>query len=95
MTHTAGKTLGIPSVAEPFWETSWKKRHLGFCLFEYSFGKIPGSLDGKESAFNAGDLGLIPGLGRSPGEGNGNLLQSSFQTAEGYSNETSVNAREA
>ena len=30
---------------------------------------------GKESACNAGDLGLIPGLGRSPGEGNGNLLQ--------------------
>ena len=30
---------------------------------------------GKESAWNAGSLGLIPGLGRSPGEGNGNLLQ--------------------
>ena len=29
---------------------------------------------GKESACNAGDLGLIPGLGRSPGEGNGNSL---------------------
>ena len=28
--------------------------------------------DGKESACNAGDLGSIPGLGRSPGEGNGN-----------------------
>ena len=27
------------------------------------------------SACNAGDLGSIPGLGRSPGEGNGNLLQ--------------------
>ena len=27
--------------------------------------------DGKESACNVGDLGLIPGLGRSPGEGNG------------------------
>ena len=33
--------------------------------------------DGKESACNAGDLGLIPGLGRSPGEGNGNPLQDS------------------
>ena len=31
-----------------------------------------GRSDGKESACNAGDLGLIPGLGRSPGEGNGN-----------------------
>ena len=29
----------------------------------------------KESACNAGDLGLIPGLGRCPGEGNGNPLQ--------------------
>ena len=32
-------------------------------------------LDGKESACNAGDLGSIPGSGRSPGEGNGNPLQ--------------------
>ena len=30
---------------------------------------------GKESACNAGDLGLIPGLGRSPGEGKGYPLQ--------------------
>ena len=30
---------------------------------------------GKESACNAGDLGLIPGLGRSPGESNGYALQ--------------------
>ena len=35
----------------------------------------PSGLDSKESACNAGDLGLIPGSGRSPGEGNGNLLQ--------------------
>ena len=33
---------------------------------------FPGGSDGKASAYNAGDLGLIPGLGRSPGEGNGN-----------------------
>ena len=31
---------------------------------------FPGSSDGKESACNVGDLGLIPWLGRSPGEGN-------------------------
>ena len=31
---------------------------------------LPGGLAGKESACNAGDLGSIPGLGRSPGEGN-------------------------
>ena len=36
---------------------------------------FPGGSEGKESACNAGDLGLIPGLGRSPGEGNGNPLQ--------------------
>ena len=34
-----------------------------------------GGSDGKESTSNSGDLGLIPGLGRSPGEGNGNSLQ--------------------
>ena len=36
---------------------------------------FPCSTDGKESACNAGDLALIPGSGRSPGEGNGNPLQ--------------------
>ena len=35
----------------------------------------PGGSDGKASARNAGDPGSIPGLGRSPGEGNGNPLQ--------------------
>ena len=34
-----------------------------------------GSSDSKETARNAGDLGLIPGLGRSPEQGNGNSLQ--------------------
>ena len=37
---------------------------------------FPGGSDGKESACNAGDLGSISGLGRSPGEGNGYPLQS-------------------
>ena len=36
---------------------------------------FPGGSDGKESAHNEGDLGLIPGLGRSPGRGHGNPLQ--------------------
>ena len=35
----------------------------------------PGVSDSKESAGNVEDQGLIPGLGRSPGEGNGNQLQ--------------------
>ena len=42
-------------------------------LFIYR-GFIGGS-DGKKSAYNVGDLGLLPGLGKSPGEGNGNSLQ--------------------
>ena len=37
--------------------------------------RFPGSSDGKASACNTGDLGLNPGLGRSPEEGNGNPLQ--------------------
>ena len=37
-----------------------------------------GVLHGKESACNAGELGLILGSGRSPGEGNGNPLQYSY-----------------
>ena len=40
---------------------------------------FPSSSDGKTSTCNAGDLGSIPGLGRSPGEGNGNPLQYSCQ----------------
>ena len=39
---------------------------------------FPGGSDGKESACNAGDWGSIPGLGRSPGEGNGFPFQYSF-----------------
>ena len=36
---------------------------------------FPGGLDGKAPVYNAGDPGSIPGLGRYPGEGNGNPLQ--------------------
>ena len=36
---------------------------------------FPGGSDSKESVYNAGDQGLIPGLGRSPGERHGNPLQ--------------------
>ena len=41
----------------------------------FSFKGFPGGSDGKESAFNVGDAGSIPGLGRSLGEGNGSPLQ--------------------
>ena len=47
-------------------------------LNTYIYTEILGFLggsDGEESACSAGDLGLIPGLRRSPGEGNGNPLQ--------------------
>ena len=40
---------------------------------------FPGGSDSKASVYNAGDLGSIPGWGRSPGEGNGNALQYSCQ----------------
>ena len=36
---------------------------------------FPDGSDGKESACNAGEPGLVPGLGRSPGEGHGHSLQ--------------------
>ena len=50
-------------------------------LFRLVFGTqegflgFPGGSDGKESTCNVEDLGLIPGLGRSPGGGHGNPLQ--------------------
>ena len=48
--------------------------YLGLTSFTMGF---PGGSDGKASACDAGDLGLIPGSGRSPGEGNGNPLKNS------------------
>ena len=41
----------------------------------YTYMGFPGGSEVKASASNAGDLGSILGLGRSPGEGNGNALQ--------------------
>ena len=50
--------------------------HLPSCLSGTTFPDgFPGGSAGKESACNAGDLGSIPGLGRSPGGGHGNPLQ--------------------
>ena len=51
--------------------------------FEQTLGLACSSV-GKESAYNAGDLGSIPGLGRSSGEGNDNLLQ--YSCLENYIN---------
>ena len=44
-------------------------------IFTYIYIGFPDSSDGKESACNAGDPGSIPGLEKSPGEGNGSPLQ--------------------
>ena len=46
-----------------------KKKHIRI-IFTNGYGS-----EGKESAYNSGDRGSITGLGRSPGEGNGNPLQ--------------------
>ena len=46
-----------------------------FSFMTYDYQDFPGGSDGKESACKAEDPGSIPGLGRSPGEGNGNPSQ--------------------
>ena len=53
-----------------------KIKHESLCLLAQvtPHKGFPGGSDGKESAYNAGDLGSIPGSGRSPGEGNGKPL---------------------
>ena len=56
-----------------YWATSLSLCHL--CVFNRGF---PDGSVGKESTCNKGDTSLIPGLGRSPGEGNGNSLQYSY-----------------
>ena len=70
-----GKSHGRRSLVESSpWgqEESDTTERLHFTLVPLGF---PCSSAGKESACSAGDPGLIPGLGRSPGEGNGNPLQ--------------------
>jgi len=67
LTESCGKpSLHVHVIATGSYEN--RKR----ILIAYGF---PCSSDGKESACNAGDLGSIPGSGRSPGELNGNPLQ--------------------
>ena len=56
-------------------EKDCKKEYI-FCIFSlYRIYGLPRGCSGKESACNAGNPGLIPGLGRFPGEGNGCPLQ--------------------
>ena len=56
------------------WETNTSSFHFHYHLHVLGF---PGILPVKNPPAEAGDMGSIPELGRSPGEGNGNLLQSS------------------
>ena len=68
----------LPAVQETWLDSwvgkiPWRKDKLATPVF---LG-FPGDSDGKESAWNAGDRSLIPGLGRSPGRGCGSPLQSS------------------
>ena len=55
--------------------------HITFCPLLYSLTKVlnrvsSGGSEGKESAYNAGDPGSVPGLKRSPGEWNGKIHSS-------------------
>ena len=51
-------------------KTPWRRDR----LLSPVFMDFPGGLDSKESACKAGDMGSMPGLGRSPGQGHGNPL---------------------
>ena len=63
-------------VAYPFssWSSWPRKLTWASCIAGRFFTNCAGGWDSKASACNAGDLGSIPGLGRCPGEGNGNPL---------------------
>ena len=76
--------LSIDTCLSNYWLLSGEQMNLRWATLEplelsYSWNKslqgFPAGSDGKEYAWNAGDLGLIPGLGRSPWEGNGYPLQ--------------------
>ena len=54
--------------------TPWSKENL-INIYYFNIKNRPGGSDSEASVHNAGDPGLIPGSGRSPGEGNGNPLQ--------------------
>ena len=62
-----------------FFHVPWGKlKENKLILFKQVVKGFPGSSAGKESTCNAGDPGLIPGLGRPPGEGKGHPLQYSW-----------------
>ena len=65
-THSSIPAWSIPWTKEPGGLQSWGCKESLSTLFYF----FPGGSDNKESAYNVGDLGSIPGLGRCPGEGN-------------------------
>ena len=69
----------------------WRRKRLPIPVF---LG-FPGGSVGKESAYNVGDLGSIPGLGRSPREGNGYPLQCSCLEFLGQRSLAGYNPRES
>ena len=66
-------SLGLKSVSKT--KVFFGDSKEAFASLLFSPSRVPGGSDGKVSAYNAGDLGSIPGLERSPGEGNDNPLQ--------------------
>ena len=81
LSKCSGHTLALNhTVKMQPWEFQPKCVHTCMCFFfffarVFGVGGFPGGLYGKESAYSAGALGSVPGLGRSPGERNGNPLQ--------------------
>ena len=79
-THSSILAWKIPWTEEPgkLWSMGPQRvRHNLMTKPSPYLHELPGGSDSKESACCAGDPGSIPGLGRSPGEGNGNPLQCS------------------
>ena len=69
-------SIALPLVSCYLWVRISLDLNLTIKLMKQNYvHDFPGGSDGKASAYNAGDPGSIPGLGRSPGEGNGNPLQ--------------------
>ena len=71
VTHSSTLAWKIPWMEEPGRLQSMGLQRVGHDCYK----GFPSGSDGKESAYNVGDPGSIPGLERPPGEGNGNPLQ--------------------
>ena len=81
-THSSVLAWRIPGMGEPWWaavsgvtQSQTRLKRLSSSSSSMACDGFPGGPDSKLSACSAGDPGLIPGSGRSPGEGNGYPLQ--------------------